>query len=219
MRDTIVFDLDGTLVDSAPDLAHSLNHALGLNGATALGVEAVKGMVGDGMAKLFERAVQESDQTLSESGFEAAYGAFERHYMQNAVTDTVLYPGTEKVLDALIKHGLTLAVCTNKLEPIAQYMLEALGVADRFAVILGGQAGRPRKPDPAPLYEILNKLDSSPERAAMIGDSEIDLGTARAASIPFVLATFGYSRSGPDLNADVRIDEMSDLPRALASLE
>ncbi len=219
MRDTIVFDLDGTLIDSAPDLTHSINATLNLAGTRAFGIEAIKTMVGDGMIKLFERAVVASSQRFSQTEFDDAYRAFERHYAQNAVVDTTLYPGTQQMLDTLIDHGLTLAVCTNKLEPIARYILEALGVADRFAVILGGRAGRPPKPDPAPLYEILDALASGPERAALIGDSEVDWGTARAAAIPFVLATFGYCQTGTKIDADASFDAMSALPRALASLQ
>jgi phosphoglycolate phosphatase len=219
MRDTIVFDLDGTLIDSAPDLTHSLNAALDLTGAEAFDVETTKTMVGDGMVKLFERAAAASGQRFSGADFDGAYGAFERHYAENAVVDTVLYPGTREMLDALAGHGLTLAVCTNKLEPIARHILEVLGVADRFAVILGGRAGRPPKPDPAPLYEVLDALESEPGRAALIGDSKVDWGTARAAAIPFVLATFGYCHQATGIDADASIDAMSALPGALAGLQ
>ena len=219
MRDTIVFDLDGTLVHSAPDLARALNHTLSCLGAPPLREAAVTGMIGGGMAKLFERALAASDLVLSEAEFEAAYRAFETRYAENAVVETKLYPDTARVLDDLFTHGLTLAVCTNKLEPIARYVLEALGVADRFAAIVGGGERRPCKPDPGPLIEILAALGSGPDRAAMVGDSEVDLAAARAASVPFVHVTFGYGRASAKLaGADAQLSAMRDLPRTIAAL-
>lgn len=219
MRDTIVFDLDGTLVHSAPDLARALNHTLSRLGASPLREEVVTGMIGGGMPKLFERALRASNLKLSEAEFEEAYRAFETHYAENAVVETKLYPDTARVLDDLFTHGLTLAVCTNKLEPIARYMLEVLGIADRFAAIVGGGERRPRKPDPGPLIEILEALGSGPDRAAMVGDSDIDLAAARGASVPFVLVTFGYGCCREGMGAaDARVAAMSELPRALAAL-
>jgi len=219
MRDTLIFDLDGTLVHSAPDLCHALNHTLARYGVGSMSVEAVSGLIGDGIPKLVERGFEASGCKLTERKLEEAIRTFESHYAKNAVVDSELYPGAKSLLDALTKTGMKLAICTNKLEPIAKDILEKLRVAHCFEAILGGHARRPRKPDPAALWEAVEKSGGSAERTVMIGDSKVDLDAARAARIPVILVSFGYSKvPAAQLGADAVIDSLSDLPEALASL-
>ena len=219
MRDTLIFDLDGTLVHSAPDLCHALNHTLARYGVGTMSVEAVSGLIGDGIPKLVERGFEASSCNLTKRKLEEAIRTFESHYAKNAVVDSELYPGAKSLLDALTKTGMKLAICTNKLEPIAKDILEKLRVAHCFEAILGGHARRPRKPDPAALWEAVEKSGGSAERTVMIGDSKVDLDAARAARIPVILVSFGYSKvPAAQLGADAVIDSLSDLPEALASL-
>jgi phosphoglycolate phosphatase len=219
MHDTLIFDLDGTLVHSAPDLARALNHTLARYGVGAMSVEAVSGLTGDGIPKLVERGFGASGFRLTNRKLEEAIRTFESHYAKNAVVDSELYPGAQSLLDALTKAGMKLAVCTNKLEPIARDILEKLRVAHCFEIILGGHAKRPRKPDPAPLWEAVEKSGGSADRTVMIGDSKVDLDAARAARIPVILVSFGYSKvPASQLGADAVIDSLSDLPEALAAL-
>jgi phosphoglycolate phosphatase len=219
MHDTLIFDLDGTLVHSAPDMAHSLNHTLARYGAGPLTMETVSGLVGNGIAKLVERGFQASGSGLEKSEMEEAIRTFEAHYGENAVVDTALYPGAKSVLEALLADGMTLAICTNKTEPIAEDILAKLHIAHCFEAVLGGHAKWPRKPDPAPLLQAVNKSGGAPGRALMIGDSKIDLDAARAAGIPVILTSFGYSQVPVDqLGPDAVIDSLKELPQALASL-
>ena len=219
MPDTLIFDLDGTLVDSAPDLANSLNHTLARYGVPPLSVEAVSGLIGGGIPKLVERGFQESGCRLTDRKLEEATRTFEAHYAKNAVVDSELYPGAKTMLDGLMKAGIKLAVCTNKLEPIAKDILEKLHIDHCFEIILGGHSKRPRKPDPAALWEAVEKSGGSADRTVMIGDSKVDLDAARAARIPVILVSFGYSKvPAAQLGADAVIDSLSDLPGALASL-
>ena len=219
MRTAAVFDLDGTPVHSAPDLAHSLNHVLATHGLAPVSTDAVSKMIGNGMVKLVERGFAHAGRPLVQTRFGEAYDAFERHYRQHAVVDSTLYPETERTLDVLKKAGMKLAVCTNKHEAIARHILETLGVAGRFDAIVGGAPGRPRKPNPAALLEAVERLGAGVPDAVMIGDSEVDLEAARAAAIPIVLVGFGYCRRAPGkLGADACVDAMCELPRVLAIL-
>lgn len=219
MLDTLIFDLDGTLVHSAPDLAHALNHTLARYGVGPMSVEAVSELTGDGISKLVERGFEASGFRLTKRKLEEAIRTFESHYAKNAVVDSELYPDAELVLDTLAKAGMKLAVCTNKLEPIARDILEKLRVAHCFEIILGGHAKRPPKPDPASLWEAVEKSGGSADRTVMIGDSKVDLDAARAARIPVILVSFGYSKVPADqLGADAVIDSLSELPDALAAL-
>jgi len=219
MHDTLIFDLDGTLVHSAPDLAHSLNHTMDRYGVAPLTMETVSLLIGGGIPKLVERGFREAGCRITNRKLEEATRTFEAHYAKNAVVDTELYPGAKPVLDALRAAGMKLSICTNKLEPIAKDILEKLRIAHYFEAILGGHAKRPRKPDPAALWEAVEKSGGSAERTVMIGDSKVDLDAARAARIPVILVSHGYSKvPAAQLGPDAVVDSLSDLPEALASL-
>jgi len=218
-HDTLVFDLDGTLVHSAPDLRHALNHTLASFGLGPLSLEVVGGLVGDGIAKLVERGFEVSGHPMTDGQLEEAYATFVKRYEAYPVVDSELYPGALPLLDELTASGAKLAICTNKLEPIANDILAKLAIADRFEIILGGHASRPPKPDPASLLKAVESAGGSPERSVMIGDSKVDVDMARAANIQVILVSFGYTAMpAAKLGADAVIDRLSDLPEALASL-
>ena len=207
--DTIVFDLDGTLADTAPDLAAALNHALAALGREPVAVESVRHLIGHGARAMLRKglaATGESTEELVEQG----YSILLEHYAPNICVGTRAYPGLEAALDALAKRGAKLAVCTNKAERLTRLLLDALGLTGRFDAIVGGDTLPVRKPDPATLREAIARAGGG--RAIMVGDSITDADTAKAAGIPFVAVSFGYSdRPVEALGAAAVIDEYSEL--------
>jgi len=214
--DVVAFDLDGTLADTAPDLAASLNHALEALGRETVPPEAVRNLIGHGARALLRKglaATGEAAEELVTEGFPILID----HYAANICNGTRPYPGVEAALDALADRGVGLAVCTNKPERLAHLLFEALGWAGRFDATVGGDTLRTRKPDPAMLQEAIARAGGG--RAAFVGDSIIDADTARAARVPFVAVSFGFSdRPAEALGADAVIDSYADLLPALARL-
>lgn len=214
--DVVAFDLDGTLADTAPDLAAALNHALAALGRATVPAQSVRHLVGHGARALLRRglaATGEAPEELVEQGFPV----FIEYYAANICDGTRAYPGVEAALDALAGRGAALSVCTNKPEALTHLLFEALGWNGRFASIVGGDSLTVRKPDPAPLHEAIARAGGG--RAAFIGDSIIDNDTARAAGIPFVAVSFGFSdRPATELGAAIVIDDFAELPSALARL-
>ncbi len=177
-----IFDLDGTLVDSVEDLAASVNHALGVVGLPGRRLEEIRGFVGEGARLLLERSVAPRVELL-----EPALAAWWAHYERHCLDRTRPYDGIPALLAGA---GRALAVHTNKPGALARKILDGLGIGDRFAVVLGGDEA-PRKPDPAGVRLILARVGAAPEEAVFIGDSLIDLATARAAGVPHVAVTWG----------------------------
>jgi len=178
-----VLDLDGTLVDSFADLAGSVNHALRSVGLPARPLDEIRGFIGEGARLLLERAVDPHLHLL-----EPALAAWWAHYEPHCLDRTALFAGMER---ALAGSGRALAVHTNKPGRLARKILQGLGVAPRFAAVLGGDEA-PRKPDPRGTLELLSRLGGLPAEAVFIGDSMIDAETARAAGVPFVAVTWGF---------------------------
>jgi phosphoglycolate phosphatase len=214
--DTVVFDLDGTLADTAPDLAAALNHALGALGREPVPAKAVRHLVGHGARALLRRglaATGEAPEDLVEAGFPI----FIDYYQANICAGTSVYPGLEAALDALKAEGVAIAVCTNKQEGLTRRLLAALGWETRFDAVVGGDTLPVRKPDPAPLNEAVARAGGG--RAVLVGDSITDADTARAAGVPFVAVSFGFSdRPAEALGADAVIDRYSELIEALRGL-
>lgn len=214
--DVVAFDLDGTLADTAPDLAASLNHVLGALGRVSIPAESVRHLVGHGARALLRRglaATGEASEELVEQGFPL----FIDHYSANICAGTTAYPELERTMETLTQRGIGLALCTNKPEALTHQLVDALGWNGRFAGIVGGDTLPVRKPDPAPLHEAIARAGGG--RAAFVGDSIVDADTARAAEIPFVAVSFGFSdRPVAQLGADAVIDNYAELPSALARL-
>ncbi len=214
--DVVVFDLDGTLADTAPDLAAALNHALAALGREPVPAESVRHLVGHGARALLRRglaATGEESEDLVEKGFPI----FIDHYEANICVGTRLYPQLEPALDALCGQGVRLAVCTNKQEGLTAKLLEALGWGARFDAVVGGDTLAVRKPDPAPFHEAVARAGGG--RAVLVGDSITDADTARAAGAPFVAVSFGFSdRPVEALGADAVIDDYRELLAVLRRL-
>ena len=200
---TLVLDLDGTLVDTASDLVATLNFILQKEGATPLDFTLARGMVGHGARAMLEAGLVASKLVASPERVEVLFREFVAHYEDHIADTSRPFPGTLDALDRFASAGWTLAVCTNKLESLSRQLLGRLGIADRFAVIAGQDSYGVRKPDPRHLTETIRNAGGSPARTVMVGDSEVDIATAKAAAVPVVAVSLGYSpvplgEFGPD---------------------
>jgi phosphoglycolate phosphatase len=213
----LLFDLDGTLVDSVPDLAAAANRLLAELGRPALSETEIAAMVGDGVAKLVERALLASG--AGDVALEAATRRFSAIYGQSATELTRPYPGVPEVLERLRQAGIGLGVCTNKPVHATRTVLEGLGLARFFPVVLGGDSLPQRKPDPAPLLAALDRLAARPAEAAMLGDHRNDVLAARAAGTAALFARYGYGLATLDgLQPDAMLDRFDQLPELLGRI-
>ncbi len=217
-RCTVVFDLDGTLIDSAPDLAGALNELLTENGRPQITLADVRMMVGDGAVALIERGFAQSGG-LDGVPMANLRNRFLDLYERRMTTETVLYPGAVETLHALSGHGCRIALCTNKPVAMAASILDHLGILDRFAAVLGGDSLPVRKPDPQHLRTTIERASGSTNRAAMIGDSQTDVLTARRANVPVLAVSYGYtSEPAHDLGADEVVDRLDEIPAILVQM-
>ena len=214
--DVVAFDLDGTLADTADDLAAALNHALVGMRRPALALAEVRMMVGHGTRALMRKGLAATG-AVSEALIDESLPSLTKFYAANICRATAGYPGVERALDTLAASGTRLAICTNKPEQLARMLVAALGWEDRFAAIVGGDTLAVAKPDAAPLHEAIARAGGG--RAAYVGDSITDADTARAAQIPFIAVSFGFlDRPVRELGAAAVIDHYDELSAALASL-
>jgi len=216
----VIFDLDGTLVDSAADIADALNAGLATIGVAPFPVEAVHSMIGGGGRVAIGRALEAARRTASESELQRVFDAFMARYRTVSAEGRGLYPAAHEVLGGLRSRGVRLALCTNKAEEVAGIALEALGIAGYFDATIGALDGRPRKPDPGQVHWLLERMGLSAAATVLVGDSAADAGAARAAGVGgLVLTSFGYSRIPvAELGADAIIDHLSELPHALGRI-
>jgi phosphoglycolate phosphatase len=200
---TLVFDLDGTLADTAGDLIGALNFVLAGEKIAPVPVAAARSLLGAGGRTLIARGFRLSGREVAPEKLEALFVDFLARYNAHIADESRLFPGVEACLARCAAAGWRLAVCTNKMERSSRLLLGKLGVADRFAFVCGQDTFGVGKPDPRPLLETIRQAGGAPERAAMVGDSRTDVETARAAGTPVVLVDFGYSdvpvaELGPD---------------------
>ncbi|MEM6492477.1 MAG: phosphoglycolate phosphatase [Pseudomonadota bacterium] len=211
----VVFDLDGTLVHSAPDMAIAINAVLARYDLGPLSAEKAQRFVGDGARKLVERAFARYDR--APDSVEKAVTQFQHEYAKTGHTLTQPYPGAVEALDRLRARGVALAICTNKDEGPARTLLDVLGLTDRFAAIIGGDTVGVRKPDPKPLFAAAAGCGAAVDEIVYVGDGETDRATARAAGAAFALHTQGYRKSAVDeLAPHAAFDAYADLDVALA---
>jgi phosphoglycolate phosphatase len=215
----VVFDLDGTLVDSAPDLINALNFVLAREGLPPVPVGSARKLVGAGARALIERALEAEGRSLPPDRVDVLTRDLVDFYAEHIADETRPFEGTEAVLDHLAAQGFRLAVCTNKLEWLSKRLLDRLGLSDRFAAICGADTFGISKPDPVFLRETIVKSGGDPKAAIMVGDSGPDVGVARRASVPVIGVSFGYSTVPiEELEPDLVINHMSELPTAVARL-
>lgn len=192
-RPIIVFDLDGTLVDTAPDLMDSLNHCLGVGGLTHTDASGFRSYAGFGGRVMIERAYAAQRRDLAPDEHERLYSLFLDHYGVNIPGKSAPYPGVVQALDRFRGAGFVLAICTNKTEDFSRKLISELGLAHYFSAICGQDTFAFRKPDPRHLTETIAMAGGDAVRAVMIGDSQTDIDTAKAAGIPVVAVDFGYT--------------------------
>ncbi|WP_414473129.1 phosphoglycolate phosphatase [Microvirga sp. M2] len=206
----IIFDLDGTLVDSARDLQDATNALLAEEGLRQISLDETKSMIGDGAAKLVERAVSATGGDMTR--LPALVARFLEIYQANASRHTEAYPGVADTLAGLRGLGLPLAVVTNKPHAATMDILEALGLRGYFDAVIGGDTLPERKPHPAPVLMALGQLGVAPEAALMVGDNYHDVQAARAAGVRAFAVTYGYShKPHAELGADRLIATMAEL--------
>ena len=212
---TIVFDLDGTLVDTGPDLTDALNHALRALGRPPVAEAAVRDMVGSGALKLIERGLAATGADAEELR-RAMMPLFLDHYAANIAARSRPYPGCEAALAALAEAGCRLAICTNKRTDLSRLLVDALGWSGRFAAIVGSDAVPARKPDPGHLLAAIAAAGGDPADALFVGDTHFDSQAAQAAGIPFVAVAFGFAAEPVEgLGADAVIDHFDALVPAI----
>jgi len=216
-RILLVFDLDGTLVDSVPDLRAAVNEMLRERGSRQLSLSVVKRLVGDGAPALVARALAASG--ADPAGVSDALARFLEIYEANAVRLSRPYPDVRETLTALRRRGYRAAVCTNKPQRATMAVIEGLGFLPLFDGIAGGDRFSVKKPDPGHLLGLIGELGASVTATAMIGDNENDAAVAHAAGVPLVLMRYGYARVALEsLSADALLDHFADLPAALERL-
>jgi phosphoglycolate phosphatase len=216
---TIVYDLDGTLADTAEDLVSTVNWLLARDDLAALKVESAGSLVGAGARALIARGFAASGRSLEPQALETLFADFLEHYDAHIVDRTRLYPGVDKALAAFARAGWRQAVCTNKIESSAKLLITRLGIADRFAFVCGRDTFGVGKPNAKPLLETIAASDGASERTIMVGDSGTDIKTARAASVRVIAVDFGYTdvpvkELGPD-RVISHFDELMEACEAL----
>ncbi|BAI73854.1 phosphoglycolate phosphatase (plasmid) [Azospirillum sp. B510] len=216
----LVFDLDGTLIDSAPDMTRVLNRTLAEFGRPALTEAQVRTMVGDGSAMLVRQAFAATGAPLDDEAIQPVL----HHYLDSYYDDSeppVLYADVAETLAALADRGVRLGLCTNKPERITRKLLGILGLERLFGAVAGGDTLPVKKPDGRHLTWVLDQLGApaAPMRAAMIGDNGNDVKAARSAGVPVVAMSYGYPRMPvEELGADLILDRFADLPDGLRRL-
>lgn len=212
----LVFDLDGTLIDSAPDLLAALNRVLAEDRLPPIALQDLKMMVGDGAATLVQRGYGRAGQALAGADLADRTARFVRLYEAVVAELTRPYPEVPETLAVLADEGYRLGICTNKPAGPARAVLAALGLLDFFQTVQGGDSGPVRKPDPGHLRAVLAALATPAGAAVMIGDSPVDVATARAAGIPVIAFAHGYSRVPvAELGADAVLEDFAALPALL----
>jgi phosphoglycolate phosphatase len=216
---TVVFDLDGTLVDTAPDLIGALNFVLDREGLAPVPLHLARNMIGAGARRLIERGLELEGRTAGIEDIIRLTGDFVDYYAAHIVDASRPFEGLERALDDLELLGYRFAVCTNKLEWLSKLLLDRLGLSSRFSAICGADTFGISKPDPAILRETIARAGGHPSSAVMVGDAGPDIGVARRAGIPVIGVEFGYTEVPiADLKPDRVINHMSELPAAVESL-
>ena len=216
---TVVFDLDGTLVDTAPDLVATLNVIFAGQGLPPVAYEIARNLVGGGARAMIERGLAAERRKLAAGEVDRLVREFIDHYAAHIVDRSRPFPGLETALDVLAAAGCRCAVCTNKLEWLSVRLLGALGLAARFVAICGADTYGLQKPAPGLLRRTVQRAGGLLDRAVMVGDSISDVAMAQAAGVPVIAVDYGYSETPiGELGPDRVISTLADLPAAVFDL-
>ncbi len=216
---TVVFDLDGTLVDTAPDLINALNFVLSREGLPPVPLKSARTMIGAPAGRLIERGLELEGRIDGADDITRLTGDFIEYYAAHIADASRPFDGLESALDDLQAQEYQLAVCTNKLEWLSKLLLDRLGLSTRFAAICGADTFGISKPDPAILQQTVARAGGQLSSAIMVGDAGPDIGVARRAGIPVIGVEFGYTEVPiADLKPDRLINHMRELPAAVDGL-
>ncbi len=219
MTRALLFDLDGTLVDTAPDLLGALNAVLVREGRGPIDPQTLRHMVGFGAGSLIQQAMAATGEPVMPERLPVLIDGFIEHYRAHIVDDSHPFSGVVETLAQLRKDGARLAVLTNKPQELADPILDALDLTKFFGVIHGAGRLSYSKPDPRVVHHVLDALGGAGAGAVMIGDSATDVATARAANIPVILVSYGYTPEPPHtLGADIVLDDFAEIPASLQKL-
>ena len=215
----VIFDLDGTLIDSAPDITGAVNKLLTRYGRPTIGVEQVRGMVGDGAPILLRRAFAATGAEIDPLASDEIYQTFLDYYEQQPSSLDSIFPGVPETLDLLLARGLKLGLCTNKPERVTTEVLAQLDLARYFESVAGGDTLPVRKPDGGHVSCVVERLGASKDGAVMVGDNHNDIAAARGAGIPVIAVSYGYPHfPTAEMGADAIIDHFTELPAMLDTL-
>ncbi|MFN3547690.1 MAG: HAD family hydrolase [Mesorhizobium sp.] len=219
LPEAVLFDLDGTLIDSVPDIAAATNELLARHGCAALGEDEVRGMIGHGVSTLVRRAFAARSIPLDGAALEARVAEMMPIYGRHLVNLTTVLPGASECLEALAGSGVRLAVVSNKPMPFTRAICDYYGFSRHVAAVQGAEAHIPRKPAPDMLHAALGALGAGRARAVMVGDGAADVEAARAAGLPVVIVRGGYGAEPAEaVSPDLVIDSLADLADALRRL-
>lgn len=216
---TVVFDLDGTLVDTAPDLIGATNHALEHIGLSPVAGGVVRPWISFGARRMIVEALASSGATLPGTGVDQLLGHFLQYYEANIARESRPYPGAIEAAEALITLGARLAICTNKRLRLSEALLAELGIRSLFHGLAGRDTFAVCKPHPGHLLGAIKLVGGDPGHAVMVGDSEVDVATAKAAGVPVIAVTFGYTQVPVhQLDPDGLIGQYNELIPAVAAV-
>jgi phosphoglycolate phosphatase len=216
---TVVFDLDGTLVDTAPDLINALNFVLDREGLSPVPQHSARNMIGAGARRLIERGLELEGRSLGFNDITRLTNDFIDYYAAHIAELSRPFEGLESALDDLGALGYRFAVCTNKLEWLSKLLLDQLGLSSRFSAICGADTFGVSKPDPVILQQTIARAGGELSSAIMVGDAGPDIGVARRAGVPVIGVEFGYTEIPiADFKPDRLIKHMNELPAAVHSL-
>jgi phosphoglycolate phosphatase len=216
---TVVFDLDGTLVDTAPDLINALNYVLDREGLPPVPVHAARTMIGAGARRLIERGLELEGRAVALEDLDRLTRDFIDYYADHIADTSRPFEGLEDALDDLAARGYRFAVCTNKLEWLSKLLLDRLGLSARFSAICGADTFGIAKPDPAILRQTVARAGGEMASTVMVGDAGPDIGVARRAGVPVIGVEFGYTEVPiAELKPDLLIGHMNQLPAAVETL-
>ena len=218
--DAVLFDFDGTLVDSAPDIIAALNLLLGELGQAHVDYDAFRTRAGDGAKHLLEQVLTERGASFDDAELPGLVERLLAHYFEIMTDNTRPYPAVPDILAEIYQSGMALGVCTNRTQATTDQLLNHFGLAQMFGAVLCADTVTAKKPDDRHLFEAIERLGASPERTIMVGDTATDVAAARNAGIKVVAVSYGYSaRPAADLGADAVIADFAELPALLAAID
>jgi phosphoglycolate phosphatase len=208
----IIFDLDGTLVDSSTDISHAINYALEGTNVPPVTVQETITIIGEGITRLFEKIIEKNNLSAEK---DILIQRFLNHYSAHLTDNTPVYPGVKETMEALKEYPK--AVISNKREDLSSRILEILGMRKYFDVVVGSDTTSERKPSPVPIQYVLSRFEAKPEEAVIVGDSNFDIEAGKAAGVTTIAVTYGYRPLSALLGADYVVNTMPEILKILKS--